>query len=266
MGDALEHGVQRPGVLELEPRNLRPTLLLASVAALVVLAAWALTLASTPDFQVLMMAQLSGASATDTAAYVVLSGVMMTAMMLPSALPMIAGYTAVERSKGTARAAHGHGALFSAAYIAVWAAVTALSLVALEGLGIMGAMGGPPALAPGVLLLAAGAYQFTRWKEYCLAHCRTPLSFLLSHYRPGGRGALRMGLSHACYCLGCCWLLMLVWFVAAAMSALWMGVFGAFILAEKTADRGGIVSRAMGVASSAAGAFALYWVWATPAM
>jgi predicted metal-binding membrane protein len=264
--DAFEHGVQPPGVLEFEVQDLRPTLLMALVAALVVVVAWVVTVQSSPNFQMLIMAQLSGPSVTDTAAYVALSGVMMTAMMLPSALPMVAAYAAFERAKGAAPATRRHSALFSAAYVAVWAAVTALSLVALAGLGLMGSMGGPAALAPGLLLLAAGAYQFTRWKQYCLEHCRTPLSFLVVHYRPGNRGALRMGLSHACYCLGCCWLLMLVWFVAAAMSALWMGVFGAFILAEKAADRGGIVSRAMGVAAVALGALALYSWWATPAM
>ena len=134
----------------------------------------------------------------------------------------------------------------------------------LVAFGVMGSMGGAAAFAPGAVLVAAGVYQFTGWKRFCLRHCRTPMDFISTHFRAGRVGALRMGLSHALYCLGCCWLLMLIWFVAGAMSVLWMGVFAAFILAEKVWSRGEWLSRFMGAASVAAGAVWLYLASAVP--
>ncbi|HEV8361048.1 MAG TPA: DUF2182 domain-containing protein, partial [Candidatus Thermoplasmatota archaeon] len=225
-----------------------------AVTALVVLAAWAITVRTADDYMALMDAQLRGAAPTQVAQYVVLSGVMMVAMMLPSALPMVAVYRGLAaRDSATMTEARMRTTLFTLGYFVVWTTFTALALVALMAFGLMGQLGGAAAFVPGLLLVAAGAYQMTGWKQFCLNHCRTPMSFVMSHWKSGRAGALRMGLEHAAYCLGCCWLLMLVLFVAGAMSVLWMGVFAGLVLAEKVWTRGPLVSRALGIASLGVG-------------
>lgn len=233
-------------------------------AAAIVAAAWGVTLTTTSNFASLLAAQAGGGSPADALAFVALSGVMMVAMMLPSALPMAEAYRGIVELDEGRREALVRAALFSLAYLVVWTAMTALSLPILVTVGVMGSMAGAAALAPGAVLVVAGLYQFTSWKDSCLRHCRSPIDFLSTHYRKGRAGALGMGLSHARYCLGCCWLLMLVWFVAGAMSLLWMGVFAAFILAEKVWSRGGALSRAMGAAAVAAGAVAVLLAAAAP--
>jgi len=235
-------------------------------AGALVAAAWAVTLATSADFNALLMMPLPAAAPAEAAAFVALSGVMMVAMMLPSALPMVEAHRGLVKIDAGAREALVQSVVFSAAYFASWTAMTAFSLVVLTAFGLMGAMGGAAAYAGGAVLVAAGVYQFTSWKEFCLRHCRSPIGFITTHYRKGRAGALRMGFSHAAYCLGCCWLLMLVWFVAGAMSVLWMGVFAAFILAEKMMPRGEMLSRVMGGIAVGAGAFALYLVYAAPPM
>lgn len=218
------------------------------------------------DFSALMMMPIGTAAPAEAAAFVALSGVMMVAMMLPSALPMVEAHRGLVKLQEGPREALIESAMFGSAYLAVWMAMTALSLPVLAAVGVVGAMGGWAAYAPGAILVAAGLYQFTSWKQFCLRHCRSPLGFIQTHYRKGRAGALRMGLSHATYCLGCCWLLMLVWFVAGSMSALWMGVFAAFILGEKVWSRGEMLSRAMGAAALGAGTLSLYLTYSLFAM
>lgn len=233
-------------------------------AGAIIAAAWAVTLTTSADFNALMMMQLGGGAPADTVTFVALSAVMMVAMMLPSALPMVEAHRGIVNLEAGPGEALAQSVIFSLAYIAAWTAMTALSLPVLLAFGIMGGMGGAAAFAPGAVLIAAGVYQFTKWKDFCLRHCRSPIGFIMTHYRKGRAGALRMGLSHASYCLGCCWLLMLVWFVAGAMSVLWMGVFATFILAEKVSKRGELLSRAMGVVAMAAGTLSLYVALSAP--
>lgn len=85
----------------------------------------------------------------------------------------------------------------------------------------------------GVLLLVAGLFQFTPAKRACLKHCRTPLDFMTTHWREGKLGALRMGLGHGVFCIGCCWILMMLLFVAGVMNLLWVAIITAFVIAEK---------------------------------
>jgi predicted metal-binding membrane protein len=235
-----------------------------AVVGIVVAAAWLVTWRTADDYNALVMAQVEGSAPTQTALYLALSGVMMVAMMLPSALPMLAGYAGLARVEAGPAEARLRSLVFGAGYLVVWAAFTALALVALLAFGLMGDLGGPMRYAPGVLLVAAGVYQLTGWKQFCLRHCRTPVGFVMAHWRPGRAGAARMGLQHAAYCLGCCWLLMLVLFVAGAMSVLWMGVFAALILGEKVWSRGARFSQAMGVLGIAVGAYALWAAWHAP--
>jgi predicted metal-binding membrane protein len=211
-----------------------------------------------------MMIQLGGSSPGDSVTFVALSAVMMAAMMLPSAVPLIEAYRGIVKLDEGSAGALVESAAFALGYVAVWTAVTALAVPALVALGFIGAMGGGALFVPGAIVTAAGLYQFTGWKKFCLRHCRSPMDFIATHFRKGRAGALRMGLSHALYCLGCCWLVMLLWFVAGAMSLLWMGVFAALILAEKVWSRGELLSRVLGAAAVAAGALMLYFASAAP--
>ena len=103
------------------------------------------------------------------------------------------------------------------------------------------------------ILIVAGAYQLTPWKGACLTHCRSPLGFLMTNWRDGQLGALRMGIGHGAYCLGCCWALMCVLFVVGVMNLIWVAALTALVLLEKIGPGGAIVARAAGAAMVLAG-------------
>jgi len=222
----------------------------------VIATAWLLTWWTAADYGDLLMMQLAGAAPTDTLLFVGLSGAMMVAMMLPSALPMVRTYGSLATSEAGTGEGRSRVGIFVAGYFLVWTAFAAVSLILLSAVGLMGEVTGLR-YVPGTLLIAMGMYQLTAWKQFCLRQCRTPTSFVLTRWRTGRRGALRMGLDHAAYCLGCCWLLMMVLFVAGAMSLLWMGVFSLLILGEKLWSRGELFSRAIGVTGIAVGSVVL---------
>jgi predicted metal-binding membrane protein len=106
----------------------------------------------------------------------------------------------------------------------------------------------------GLLLIAAGVYQWTPLKHACLDHCRSPLHFVMAHWRPGVGGAFRMGLEHGAFCVGCCWFLMGLLFVAGVINMLWVAAIAAFVLLEKVAPQGARVGQASGVLLVLAGA------------
>jgi predicted metal-binding membrane protein len=110
----------------------------------------------------------------------------------------------------------------------------------------------------GAILVAAGMYQLTPSKRACLTQCQSPLGFLMSHWRNGASGALRMGLSHGLYCVGCCWALMGVLFVVGVMNLAWVAGLAIFVLLEKIGPPGPLVARASGSIMIAAGV--LIWV------
>ncbi|WP_189471625.1 DUF2182 domain-containing protein [Litchfieldella qijiaojingensis] len=100
----------------------------------------------------------------------------------------------------------------------------------------------------GLLLLAAGVYQLTPIKHACLRHCRSPLAFLGHHWRQGARGALRMGLLHGAFCVGCCWFLMGLMFFGGVMNLYWVAGLALFVLFERTVPAGHWLGYATGVA------------------
>jgi len=110
------------------------------------------------------------------------------------------------------------------------------------------AAGSTLAYAIGVILVAAGAYQLSPLKQVCLRACRSPLGFLLGHWRAGRRGSLALGWSHALYCLGCCWALMLVLVAAGAMGLPWVLLITAVVAAEKLMWGGDWIARIAGSA------------------
>ena len=110
----------------------------------------------------------------------------------------------------------------------------------------------------GIVVIVAGIYQLTPLKSACLTHCRSPFNFILNHWRGGAPGAMRMGLEHGLYCLGCCWLLMALLFAAGIMSLLWMAAISAFVFVEKLLPAGPWIARASGVAMLG---FGVYLIW-----
>jgi predicted metal-binding membrane protein len=183
--------------------------------------------------------------------------VMMAAMMLPAAAPMILTFASAQARRDRAVAVPTW--IFVAGYLLVWAAAGAavymLVQLASDTLDYFGqvdrAAWGP--LVLGATLVAAGLYQFTPLKRVCLNHCRSPLAFVALHWRDGPGGAVRMGISHGAYCLGCCWALFAILVVAGVMSLAWMLVLTLVVFAEKVIPHGPRVSAGIGFALIALG-------------
>lgn len=189
--------------------------------------------------------------------------VMMVAMMLPSAAPMLFGFHALCRSRPGGEPSGRRLAVFLLGYLVVWFAFSLLATVAQWGLHEGGIVDDLMVSAStplnGALLLAAGAYQFAPIKQVCLSRCRTPLAFLLTEWRDGARGAFVMGLRHGTFCVGCCWGLMALLFVGGVMNLLWIAVLATAVLLEKLLPAGVMASRIAGAGLLAAG-FWMLWV------
>ena len=182
--------------------------------------------------------------------------IMMIAMMTPSAAPTILLYARVHHhalARDQLQDKLAPTAAFAAGYILVWlgfaAAATTLHWV-LERAGLVSAMmmGSRSRWLSGVVLIAAGLYQLSPLKNVCLAHCRTPASFLSRHWRPRALGALRLGAMHGAYCVGCCWMLMALLFVGGVMNLIWIAALASLVLVEKVLPPGQWVGRGTGVA------------------
>ena len=181
----------------------------------------------------------------------------MVGMMVPSAVPMSLLFASVARKAAAQGAAVASAFVFVAGYVAAWtlfsAGATALQWE-LERAALLSPMlaAATPLFAAAVLL-AAGLYQLSPWKDACLAHCRTPARFLAEHWRPGAGGAFRLGLRYGLYCLGCCWILMALLFVGGVMNLLWVAVIAVTVLVEKIVPAGDLIGRIAGVGMIAAG-------------
>ncbi len=183
--------------------------------------------------------------------YLVLWGVMMVAMMLPSVTPMVMLFSTVSRKKQEQKAAFVPTWIFVAGYGVLW---TLAGGVAYTGdLAIQSLPDSFPLLRiygnviGGATLVVAGLYQLTPLKYLCLIHCRSPIGFLLNSWQEGYRGAFRMGFHHGAYCLGCCWSLMAVLFVVGTMNLVWMGILTLVIFIEKIVPYGIAMGKGTGV-------------------
>jgi predicted metal-binding membrane protein len=176
--------------------------------------------------------------------------VMMVAMMLPSATPMILTFNGLNRQRESGSAHVTHVWTFVAGYIVVWAAFSLLATLfqwaLLEARLVSPMMRSRSPMLGGILLVCAGAFQFSPLKQACLSTCRSPLSFIMTEWRSGATGAFVMGLRHGIYCTACCWLLMALLFVLGVMNLLWIAALAVFILIEKTLPRVRYVSFATG--------------------
>ena len=184
--------------------------------------------------------------------------VMMVAMMLPSAAPMILSFLSVNNRRRAASRPLVPVGIFVFGYLVVWTAFSAVATMAQWGLHkaalLSPAMSATSPVLSGGLLLAAGVFQWTPLKRACLKGCRSPLSFLMRGWQDGTAGALLMGLRHGSYCLGCCWVLMALLFVTGVMNLSWVVAIALFVMAEKILGQGELFSQVTGAALVTAGA------------
>ena len=185
--------------------------------------------------------------------------VMMVAMMLPSAGPMILTFARVHHQRRVAGGAAVATAVFVAGYLAVWGAFSVLAALAqmalLQAALLASPMGSVGAVAGGLLLIGVGAFQWSPLKAMCLEKCRTPLGFLLAEWREGRLGAFLMGVRHGAFCTGCCWALMLLMFVGGVMNLAWMAALAVYMLAEKVLPHGQRLGKVVGAVLAVAGAW-----------
>lgn len=168
--------------------------------------------------------------------------VMMVGMMLPSAAPAVLLFDALRRQGDGARRGHGATALFAAGYLVAWSAFSVLATTAQWALSsamlLSAMMTSKSAVFAGLLLVVAGAYQFTPLKTACLSQCRSPTDFLVRHRRPGPFGPVRMGLQHGLQCIGCCWALMALLFAGGVMNLVVIAALTVFVAFEKLVPMG----------------------------
>ncbi|MBI4262925.1 MAG: DUF2182 domain-containing protein [Acidobacteria bacterium] len=196
------------------------------------------------------MPELRAWGAADLLMLFVMWSVMMIAMMVPSAAPvMLLTMGTYRRRRNRARPLT---LLFAAGYLAAWTGFSGLAAAAqmlLHQTAVLSAaMASRSAAVGGAILLAAGVYQWLPLKQACLTRCRSPLEFLTREWREGAGGAFVMGLRHGLFCVGCCWALMAMLFAAGVMNLLWVAAIAAFVFVEKLAPHGARVGRVAGVA------------------
>jgi predicted metal-binding membrane protein len=245
----------RPEEATIAERALRPRVVTALVGG--TLTAWVLVVAR--------MRGMDAGPGTDLGSagwYLGIWVTMMAAMMLPSAAPMVLLFSKL--APGSARRPGLATALFVGGYLIAW---TAYGLVAYALFRLVRGLD-PSFLAwdragpevAGAAIALAGIYQLTPFKRTCLRHCRTPLSFFMHHWHKGPGGAVRMGLEHGAWCVGCCWALMVVLFAVGVMGITWMVVVAAIVFAEKVFPVGERVAQALAVVLVALG----IWVAVAP--
>jgi predicted metal-binding membrane protein len=186
---------------------------------------------------------------------------MMVAMMLPSAVPTILTFAAVNRKRREQERPFVPTFTFMLGYLAIWTAfsgVAALAQWTFHSLTLLSPkMVATSAWLGGSLLIAAGVFQCTPLKSTCLVHCRSPLTFLMTQWRDGQRGALLMGLKHGALCVGCCWALMGLLFAVGVMNMWWVAIIAFFVLAEKVFRNGLLIGKVAGVALTVFGAWVM---------
>jgi len=192
----------------------------------------------------------------------VMWAVMMAAMMLPSAAPMILLYATIARRRSERGQPASAANAFAFGYLAVWAAfslaATALQFGLEQAALLSPMMESTSTVLAGAVLIANGLYQWTPLKQACLRHCRSPLDFIVTRWRPGAGGAFLMGLDHGAVCVGCCWLLMLLLFVGGVMNLAWIAGIALFVLIEKLSPAGHWIGRGAGVVLVAWGVAILF--------
>jgi predicted metal-binding membrane protein len=178
--------------------------------------------------------------------------VMMAAMMLPAAAPMILTFASIQASRRRQGRAYAPTFIFVAGYFAIWSAAGIVAYAAAVAGDALAAWAGWPAAMVarwgGAMLILAGVYQLTPVKSLCLSKCQSPISFIMTSWRDGASGAWRMGVAHGLYCLGCCWPLFAILFPLGMMNLWAMAIVTILIFGEKTRAWGTSIARAASVA------------------
>jgi predicted metal-binding membrane protein len=189
---------------------------------------------------------------------------MMVAMMLPAVTPLVLLFSKVARARAERGQPYVSTAFFVSGYFAVWTAFSVGAAVAqwvLHGTALLSPqMTASSSILSGALLVTAGAFQFSPLKSACLAHCRSPLTFLMTNWSDGRTGAFLMGWKHGWFCTACCWLLMLLLLVVGVMNLLWIALLALFALSERVAPKAWRLSQISGLVLLGAG----MWLLAAP--
>ena len=188
--------------------------------------------------------------------------VMMVAMMVPGAAPMILLFAAIRRKQQERGHPFAPVSAFGAGYVAVWSVFSLAATLLQWGLEqaalLSPMMVGTSPILGGALLVVAGLYQWSPFKQACLRHCRSPVHFIVHRRREGPGGAFVMGLEHGAFCVGCCWFLMGLLFVGGVMNLLWVAAIAVFVLLEKLLPFGAHAGRVTGGFLVLAGLFVLF--------
>jgi predicted metal-binding membrane protein len=223
------------------------TLALGAALAVTTVLAWVLVLR---DASMPMSTPGASPSLAEGAAFTAQWGVMMAAMMLPSAAPTILLYRTVSRKLAAIGDRGAPAAAFAAVYLLLWLATGVPVYGAYVAVGALAARWpGFHAAAPyaiAAVLAAAGIYQFSGAKRVCLRHCESPLGFVMRRWRSGYAATLRLAARHAGYCIGCCWSLMAILVAAGAMSLPWVLAITLVVFAEKLLPHGWWTARVVG--------------------
>jgi predicted metal-binding membrane protein len=211
------------------------------------------------------MPQLHAWTAAELALTFLMWTVMMVAMMVPSAAPMILLFATIHRRRRGQLQPTVPVAVFLAGYLGIWTAYAAAATLAQWGLHAAALLSASAATTSavlgGALLVAAGLFQWTPLKRICLTSCRSPLSFLMTRWREGIPGAFAMGVDHGLYCVGCCWMLMALLFVAGVMNLAWVAAIATVVLLEKVVPGGERIGRVLGIALMVAGLVLVVGAW-----
>ena len=201
--------------------------------------------------------ELHSWTAADATLTLLMWAVMMVGMMVPTAAPASLLFASVSRKASREGGAVAPAFVFTAGYVAAWTlfsvGATAMQWQLERQALLTPMLASASPLFGAALLVVAGLYEWSPWKESCLEHCRAPAQFLAAHWQPGRWGAFRMGVRHGFYCLGCCAFLMGLLFFGGVMNLLWVAGLSLLVLVQKLAPRGALVARVGGVALVLAG-------------
>lgn len=240
---------------------LKDRFVILSILALVTLLSWAYLVDMAIDMDNMMaaghMMQLMEWTTSYFIAMLLMWFIMMTGMMVPTAIPMALVYAAVARKAASQGTPVAPTVAFVSGYVAMWGLFSVAATFAQWGLDEAALLSpmmvtNSPWLGA-TLLIVAGLFQFTPWKDSCLKHCRAPAHFISQSWKPGVWGALRMGIEHGAYCIGCCWILMGLLFFGGVMSILWIAGITLFVLLEKVLPLGDLGGRFAGGAMALTG-------------
>ena len=243
---------QRPPILESIVQRDRLVLLSALVGISAI--AWAYTIVLSGDAghaaHATILAEPRIWTGTDLAMTFGMWTVMMLAMMLPTVAPMVLSLAEISRGQSVPASPVAPATGFLLGYAIVLTAFSLFAAVAQWGFhqAAWTSMTGESTnrVFAGVVLLGAGAFQFSRLKDACLHRCRSPLWFLMTQWRPGTLGGIKMGIAHGRFCIGCCWALMALMFIGGSMNLLWTAGLALFMLAEKAMPAGRAIGRIAG--------------------